>query len=57
MAYRGSKIDPKKMGKDQVKILLLILPLVIFMALPIVYIINHAFKPMDELLPSHQPFL
>ncbi|NLJ90760.1 MAG: carbohydrate ABC transporter permease [Clostridiales bacterium] len=37
------------MGKDQVKILLLILPLVIFMALPIVYIINHAFKPMDEL--------
>ncbi len=49
MAYKGNNLNPKKMGKSQTKILLIILPLVIFMALPIVYIFNHAFKPMDEL--------
>lgn len=49
MAYKVNKINPKRFGKDQLKIFLIVLPLVIFMALPIVYIFNHAFKPMDEL--------
>ena len=31
------------------KIIVIILPLVIFMAMPIVFITNHAFKPMEEL--------
>lgn len=49
MAYKGHKINPQKFDKSQIKIILIILPLVLVMGLPILYIINHAFKPMDEL--------
>lgn len=49
MAYKGHRINPKGFEKSQIKIILILLPLIIFMALPIVYIINHAFKPMEEL--------
>ncbi|MGN1155603.1 MAG: carbohydrate ABC transporter permease [Agathobacter sp.] len=49
MAYKGKRINPQKFDRSQIKILLAILPLVIFMALPIIFIINHAFKPMEEL--------
>ncbi len=49
MAYKGKRINPQKFDRSQIKILLVILPLVVFMALPIIYIINHAFKPMEEL--------
>lgn len=49
MAYKGKRINPKKFDRSQIKILLIILPLVIFMAMPIIFIINHAFKPMEEL--------
>lgn len=49
MAYKGKRINPQKFDRSQIKILLIILPLVIFMALPIVFIANHAFKPMEEL--------
>lgn len=49
MAYKGKRINPAKFEKSQIKIILILLPLVIFMALPIIFIINHAFKPMEEL--------
>lgn len=49
MAYKGKRMNPQKFEKGQIKIMLVILPLVIFMALPLVFIANHAFKPMDEL--------
>ncbi|MCD7754831.1 MAG: carbohydrate ABC transporter permease [Firmicutes bacterium] len=49
MAYKGKRINPRKFERGQIKILLIILPLVIFMAMPIIFIINHAFKPMEEL--------
>ena len=49
MAYKGKRINPQKFDRSQIKILLAILPLVIFMALPIIFIVNHAFKPMEEL--------
>lgn len=49
MAYKGKRMNPQKFEKGQLKIILVILPLVIFMALPLVFIANHAFKPMDEL--------
>lgn len=49
MASRGQKINPKKFEIGQLKIILIILPLVIFMGMPIIFIINHAFKPMEEL--------
>ncbi len=49
MAYKGKRINPRKFEPSQLKIIIVILPLVIFMALPIIFIINHAFKPMEEL--------
>lgn len=49
MAYKGKRINPKKFDRSQIKIIVIILPLVIFMAMPIIFIANHAFKPMEEL--------
>lgn len=49
MAYKGHRINPQKFEKSQIKIILAVLPLVIFMGLPLVFIFNHAFKPMEEL--------
>lgn len=49
MAYKGKRINPEKFERGQIKIMIIVLPLVIFMALPLIYIINHAFKPMEEL--------
>ena len=49
MAYKGKRINPKKFERSQIKIVIIILPLVLFMAMPIIYIANHAFKPMEEL--------
>lgn len=47
--YRGSRINPQRFEKGQLKIYIIILPLVIFMLFPIIFIVSHAFKPMDEL--------
>ena len=49
MVNRGRGVNPKQFERGQVKIIAIILPLVVFMALPLVFIINHAFKPMEEL--------
>ena len=49
MAYKGKRINPQKFERGQIKIILIILPLVIFMAMPIIFIANHAVKPMEEL--------
>lgn len=49
MAYKGHRINPQRFEKSQLKIVLAVLPLVVFMALPIIFILNHAFKPMEEL--------
>ena len=49
MAYKGKRINPQKIERGQIKIMIILLPLLIFMAMPLVYIANHAFKPMDEL--------
>lgn len=49
MAYKGKRINPNKFERGQIKIILILLPLVLFMAMPLVFIANHAFKPMEEL--------
>ena len=46
---KGITINPKGFHKDQIKFYVILIPLAVFMALPIVYIINHAFKPLNEL--------
>lgn len=48
-SYQGNQINPKGFHKSQLKFYAVLIPLAIIMGLPIVYIINHAFKPIDEL--------
>lgn len=57
MAYKGHRINPQRFEKSQIKIIMAILPLVIFMALPIIFILNHAFKPMEELFAFPPTFI
>lgn len=49
MAIKGNLVNPRKFQKDQLKIYAVIIPMTLVMVLPIIYIINHAFKPMEEL--------
>jgi ABC-type glycerol-3-phosphate transport system permease component len=49
MGYRGSIINPDRFSTSQLKFYLILIPVSIFMILPIVFIINQAFKPLDEL--------
>ncbi len=49
MSYQGTKMNPSKFDKSQLKFYAVLIPLGIFMALPIVYIFSTAFKPLNEL--------
>lgn len=63
MSFQGSRINPRKFHRSQVKFYVVLIPLSVFMILPIVFIVNNAFKPLDELFlfpPTffvHQPTL
>lgn len=46
---RNSGINPRGFHPSQIKFYLILLPLVLFMLLPIVFVFSHAFKPPDEL--------
>lgn len=46
---KGNLVDPRKFSKDQIKIYAVLLPITLIMILPIIYILNHAFKPLEEL--------
>lgn len=48
-SFHGTIINPKHFHKSQIKFFLILIPMAVFMALPIVYIFNHAFKPIHEL--------
>ena len=45
----NSGINPKGFHTGQIKFYFVLLPLVIFMLLPMIFIFSHAFKPPDEL--------
>ncbi|MBU1145565.1 MAG: carbohydrate ABC transporter permease [Firmicutes bacterium] len=47
--FQGTKINPKRFHKSQIRYILIIMPIALFMLLPLVYIFNHAFKPLEEL--------
>lgn len=49
MAIKGNKVNPQKFDPSQIKFYVYLLPLAVLMGAPIIYIICHAFKPMDEL--------
>src|SRR5690606_7343925 len=48
-SFQGTRINPKHLHRSQIKFFLILVPLAIFMALPIVYIVSTAFKPINEL--------
>lgn len=49
MALKKAGANPEKYDRSQLKFYVILAPFVAFMILPIVFIFNHAFKPMDEL--------
>ncbi|MCR4618917.1 MAG: carbohydrate ABC transporter permease [Lachnospiraceae bacterium] len=57
MAYKGHRMNPDKFEKGQIKIYLLVLPMVLLCGLPIIFIIFHAFKPMEELFAFPPKFI
>lgn len=56
-SFQGTQIDPKRFHKSQLKFYAILIPLAIFMGLPIVFIFNHAFKPINELFAFPPRFL
>lgn len=57
MSIHGSRANPTRFSFSQLKFYLFLIPLAAFMALPIVFIFNHAFKPMDELFAFPPRFI
>lgn len=49
MSYQGVMINPKRFHSSQIKFYLILLPLAVFMILPLIFIICHSLKPLDEL--------
>ena len=49
MSLQIDRVNPSRFDKSQMKFYIYLIPLAIFMALPIIFIFCHAFKPMDEL--------
>ncbi len=56
-AYKGHRMSPDEFEKGQIKIFLLVLPMVLLTGLPIVFIFFHAFKPMEELFAFPPKFI
>ncbi|MBO4623328.1 MAG: carbohydrate ABC transporter permease [Bacilli bacterium] len=50
MAYRNQKINPDRFHPSQIKFFIVTGLMALFMLLPIIFIIVHAFKPISELL-------
>ena len=57
MAYKGHRMNPDKFEKSQIKLMVAVLPMVLLCGLPIVFIIFHAFKPMQELFAFPPKFI
>lgn len=54
---RKIRFNPDKFHLNQIPIYIVLVPLAVFMAIPIVFIINHAFKPIEELFAFPPKFL
>mgnify|MGYP001038973755 FL=1 len=49
MSFQSTKINPSGFHKSQIKFYLFLIPFSLLMLLPILFIVNHAFKPQTEL--------
>ena len=54
---RKTRFNPDHFHPNQIPMYLVLVPLAIFMAVPIVFIVNHAFKPIEELFAFPPRFL
>jgi multiple sugar transport system permease protein len=54
---KSIRINPTSFGRDQLKFYTILLPVVAFMLLPLLYVVFHAFKPMDELFAFPPKFI
>lgn len=52
----GARFNPTRFDSSQIKFILIVLPFVILMLLPMIFIVSHAFKPYSELY-SYPPKL
>ncbi|PKK98296.1 MAG: ABC transporter permease [Tenericutes bacterium HGW-Tenericutes-2] len=48
-SFQGTKINPTRFHKSQVPFYTFLVPFSLLMLLPIIFIVNHAFKPQSEL--------
>lgn len=56
-AYKGHRMNPDGFEVGQIKIYLMVIPMVLLCGLPIIFIIFHAFKPMEELFAFPPKFI
>jgi multiple sugar transport system permease protein len=56
-SFQGMKINPKKFDVSQLKFYMVIVPIALFMTLPVIYIINQAFKPLNEIFRFPPTFI
>ncbi|MCR5155040.1 MAG: carbohydrate ABC transporter permease [Lachnospiraceae bacterium] len=56
-AYKGHRMNPDKFEKGQIKLYIFVIPLVLITGLPIIFILFHAFKPMEELFAFPPKFI
>ncbi len=56
-SFSGMKINPSRFHKSQIKFFAVLLPMALFIALPIIFIVSHAFKPENELFAYPPRFL
>jgi multiple sugar transport system permease protein len=57
MSLKSMQVNPKKFDKSHIKFYIILLPLAVFMMLPVVYIFSQALKPLDELFQFPPRFL
>lgn len=57
LRYLGDKIDPQRSSTTQIKYYLILIPLAIVYALPIIYIFSTALKPVTELFEYPPKFI
>jgi len=48
-SFQGTKINPTRFHISQVKFYLILIPISLFMLLPVMFVVSNAFKPIDEL--------
>ena len=50
MSIKAMNVNPKKFDRAQLKFYIILVPMAIFMIMPVVYIFSQALKPIDELI-------